>query len=283
MTTMLRAAIMLFAALSGAACWGEGALALRDRYAALQPALAASPFGRPLLLQAGSSSTRAQGDVYALVDHPFTRVAPALQGPAHWCQMLMLQFNIKRCAPGGQPPHESLELAVGRKADQPVKDAFALRFVYSVLAAQPDYLSVQMSAGEGPLGTRDYRLTLQAVPVDTGHSFIHLSYAYTNGLAARLATDAYLATFGRRKVGFSIVGRDPSGEPIYVTGIQGVAERNAMRYFLAVDAHLDALSVPRERQTDKRLREWFAETERYPLQLHEMDLDDYLALKRREM
>lgn len=284
MRTTLRAALALMAALASATGWSQGgAAALRERHADLRPALAASPFGRPLLLQAGGSSSRPQGDVYAVVNHPFERVGPALQGSAHWCEMLTLQFNIKRCAPGGRPPRETLQVAVGRKADQPVKDAFAIQFDYTVLASRPDYLAVQMNASDGPFGTRDYRLALRAVPVDATRSFIHLSYAYTNGLAARMATEAYLATVGRHKVGFSVVGRTRTGEPIYVKGAQGVAERSAMRYFLAVDAHLDALGVPRHQQADKRLREWFAETERYPLQLHEMELDDYLALKRREM
>jgi len=297
MKTMVCAPLVLAAALACAPVWGQGGQpghdsegrqsahtpTLRERYEALQPALAASPFGRPLVVHAGGSPSRPSGDVYAIVDHPFERVGPALQGTSRWCEMLMLQFNIKRCAPNGQPPNETLQVSVGRKADQPVKDAFVLQFDYDVLAARPDYLAVRMNAVEGPIGTRDYRLAVESVPVDGARSFIHLSYAYTTGFAARMATQAYLATFGRQKIGFSIVGHTSAGRPIYVKGIQGVAERNAMRYFLGIDAYLDALHLPRDRQVEKRLREWFAETERYPQQLHEMELDDYLAMKRREM
>ena len=44
-----------------------------------------------------------------------------------------------------------------------------------------------MSADEGPLGTRDYRLVLEAAPLDGGRTFLHLSYAYAYGTIARLA------------------------------------------------------------------------------------------------
>jgi hypothetical protein len=257
--------------------------ALHARHASLRPALAASPFKRPLLLQANNSTDTPHGDVYSIVDHGFQTVSGALQAADNWCDMLLLQFNVKRCAPGGRAPEEKLHVAIGRKAEQPAKDAYPVDFAYRVLATRPDYLAVQLSAADGPFGTSDYQLTLEAVPLDTAHSFIHLSYAYTNGLAARLATQAYLATAGRHKVGFTVVGRDGEGRPQYVKGMQGIAERNTMRYFLAVDAYLDTLNVPAAQQAEQRLKHWFTATERYPQQLHELQWPEYLAMKRREM
>ena len=62
-------------------------------------------------------------------------------------------------------------------------------------------------------------------------------------------------------------------------GVRGVVERNTMRYYLAIDAYLDA---PGPQGREKRLGEWFDDTERYARQLHEMDRDDYLAMKRSE-
>jgi hypothetical protein len=55
-----------------------------------------------------------------------------------------------------------------------------------------------------------------------------------------------------------------------------------MRYYLAIDAHLNSLSAPPREQLDTRLRDWFVSTERYPRQLHEMDELEYLSMKRRE-
>ena len=64
--------------------------------------------------------------------------------------------------------------------------------------------------------------------------------------------------------------------------MRGVIERNSMRYYLAIEAFLGALSAPPQAQLDKRLRDWFAATERYPRQLHEMDEARYLELKRND-
>ena len=64
--------------------------------------------------------------------------------------------------------------------------------------------------------------------------------------------------------------------------MRGALERNTMRYYLALDAYLDALSAPPQAQFEKRLRTWFASTERYALQLHEVTLGDYLEMKRKE-
>lgn len=274
------AAAALLAATSAAA---QDAGALQQQYQTLAPAMARSPFQRPIVLDATPSASRPTGDVYAVVDHPFSRVAQALQGGHRWCDMLILQMNVKRCVPRQRAGRDTLDVAIGRKAEQPADDAHPMRFRLSVPAARPDYLAVQMASPEGPLGTRDYLLRLQAVPLDNGRTFLHMSYAYSTNLAARLATDAYLATAGRNKVGFTVVGHSPDGRPEYVRGVQGIAERNTMRYFLAIDAYLDSLATPPAQQADRRLNDWFDATERYPAQLREMDKAEYLAMKRREI
>lgn len=255
--------------------------ALLARYDGMKPALAHSPFQRPLLLESGPSSSEPHGDVYAVIDYPFATAAAALQRADAWCDMLILPFNVKRCVPAGDAAQQVLQLAVGRKSDQPVEDAYQLAFQYVVRASDSHYLSVRMAAEAGPLGTRNYKLALEAVPISGGQkTFVHMSYSYASGFAARIATDAYLATAGRSKVGFSADDREAGS---YVGGIQGVAERNTMRYFLAIEAFLKTMAAPEDQQPERRLREWFAATERYPRQLREMELDDYLAMKRREL
>jgi hypothetical protein len=62
-----------------------------------------------------------------------------------------------------------------------------------------------------------------------------------------------------------------------------VVERNTMRYYLAIGAYLDSLSLPPQQRIERRLRDWFAATERYPRQLHEISQDEYLVMKRREI
>ena len=93
----------------------------------------------------------------------------------------------------------------------------------------------------------------------------------------------YLATGGRGKVGFSIVGKSANGEPQYLGGMRGVIERNTMRYYLAIDAYLGALSLPAAARLDKRLNDWHSGVERYPRQLHELERAAYLSMKRQEI
>ena len=60
-------------------------------------------------------------------------------------------------------------------------------------------------------------------------------------------------------------------------------ERNTMRYYLAIEAHLDALSAPAAQRREASLAAWYAGVERYPLQLHELGREEYLDMKRNEM
>jgi hypothetical protein len=141
---------------------------------------------------------------------------------------------------------------------------------------------VQLSADQGPLGTRDYRIVLEAVPVEKGRTFIHLSYSYGFGTMGKLAMQIYLGTTGKDKVGFTVTGTQPDGQPQHVGGMRGVVERNSMRYYLAIEAFLGSLPAPPQAQLEKRLRDWFAAVERYPRQLHEMEQGEYLEMKRKE-
>lgn len=249
-----------------------GAPALRGKLQALAPQLAHNAFKRPLTLESTEAPDRLSGDVYALVDHPFNAVSAALREPAAWCQVLMLHLNTKHCAvkAGGS----ALAVAVGRKFDQPLSDAQKIDFAYSLVKADPNYLNVRLSAASGPMSTRDYSIVLEATPADGGKTAIHLGYAYAYGAAARLAMKGYLSTLGSDKVGFT-----PQEQGGYVGGVRGVIERNTMRYYLAIDSYLDA---PTPGQLEQRLGKWFDATEQYAQQLHELDRDDYLAMKRHE-
>jgi hypothetical protein len=111
---------------------------------------------------------------------------------------------------------------------------------------------------------------------------MRLSYSYTYGALGRMALQGYLATAGADKVGFSVTGRDASGAPIYIDGMRGVVERNAMRYYLAIDAYLASLSAPADEQVDRRIQAWFNASERHARQLREMDKATYVAMKRQE-
>ena len=272
--------VMPFVALAQA---GDGPQALRDRYQSMGPQLERNVFGRKLSLRSNEAADRLSGDVYAVIDHPFSEVERALKQPAVWCDILMLHLNTKHCAvqPGGGRG-TTVAVAVGRKFDQPLDSAQRIAFSYRIGAATADYLDVRLDAAEGPMSTRNYRIVLEATPVDSRQTFIHLGYAYAYGTAARLAMKGYLATLGSDKVGFTTVpaaGEASGGKPALIGGVRGVVERNTMRYYLAIDAYLDA---PGPQGREKRLGEWFDDTERYAPQLHEVERADYLQMKRSE-
>jgi hypothetical protein len=241
-------------------------------------ALAESAFRRPMLVESKASAEDPSGEVYAILDQPFARVAQTLATAGSWCDILSLQTNIKRCT--FQEGDSTVRAAVVRRFDQALSDAFEIQFRYSARSDAGRYLQVQLSADQGPLGTHDYHLNFEAMPVDNARSFVHVSYAYANGWAARMATNAYLAGSGKDKVGFSVQAGSAASAPVLVGGMQGVAERNAMRYFLAIESTVKSRSVPAPEQLNFRLRDWYAAIEKYPRQLHEMSLDEYLALKR---
>ena len=258
------------------------AISLRARRVALQEQLAANPFKRPLVLESFESSRDVKGDIYAVVPYPFIKMSDSLSGPQAWCDILILHLNTKSCQIAQQQGNTSLLMNVGKKFDQPIQDSFLLTFAWQLRDHRSDYLRVLLSADEGPLSTRDYRITLEAVPMEDGATFMHLSYAYGFGLSGKIAMLAYFNTIGRLKVGFTEVGREEAGKPVYVGGMRGLVERNTMRYYLAIESYLGALNLPPASQFEKRINDWFAAIERYPRQLHEMEQREYLEMKRHE-
>lgn len=258
------------------------AASLQARYASLDERLRNNPFQRPLTLDSSESPNDLKGDIHAVVDHPFATVSTALRDADNWCDVLILHINTKHCRAGNDAGRTVLMVSVGRKTAQALEDAHPIAFSYRVAAATPDYLEVQLNAREGPLSTRNYRILLRAVPVGSGRTFLHLAYSYDYGMAGRLAMKTYLATIGSGKVGFTQTGRQPDGQPEHIGGMRGVVERNTMRYYLAIDAYLDALSMPPRQRLQKRLESWFAATEQYPRQLREVERTAYFDMKRSE-
>ena len=259
-----------------------GSAALRGKYESLRDQLDHSSFKMPLVLASRQTDGQLEGDLYGIVAFPFPMVSAALKVPGHWCELLMLHLNVKDCRSSEGGARGSLALYIGSKYNQPPETAFRLGYSYSVVSEANDYLQVDLAADTGPLGTRNYRIQFEATPLGDRQTILHLTYAYTYGIVARIAMQTYLATAGRSKVGFTVVDRQPDGEPVYVAGVRGVLERNAMRYYLGIVAYLDSLTAPPKEQLEQRLRGWFALTEQHARQLHEMTESDYLDMKRQE-
>jgi hypothetical protein len=252
--------LLLLAIVVSPGLQAQDASALRERHAALRTQLSDSAFGHPLHVESRAEGGAHQGEIYAVLEQPFTAVKAALGRPANWCHVLLLQVNVKRCV--AEAP-DTLAAFITRKARDTVDDAYRVTFRYAPPVATADYLRVDLNADSGPMGTRGYRIVLEATPLDSQRSFMHLSYAYTLGWMARLAMDVYLSGSGDRP-GFSVEG-----------GERGVVERGAMRHYLAIEAYLHS-----QNNLEARLRRWYAATERYPQLREAVDAEEYLAMKR---
>ena len=255
---------------------------LRAKYAELGKQLLNNQFQRALYLDSMESSHDLKGEIYAVVDYPFAAVNVALNNPAHWCDVLILHMNVKYCHASSNKADTVLTVDLGRKYDQPLADAYRVEFNYRGVITTPDYFAVELNAENGPLSTRDYRIWIEATPLESGRTFLHFTYAYAFGFTGRLAMQGYLMTLGSDKVGFTVIGKQPNGPPAYIQGVRGVVERNTMRYYLAIDAYLAALTAPPEDQLEKRIQHCYNATDRYARQLHEVERNDYLEMKRKE-
>jgi hypothetical protein len=258
------------------------AAALQARHTALASQLASNQFQRPLVMDSSESAQAVSGSAYAVINYPYSTVLAAFKDPETWCEVMILHLNTKHCSADKNSQPATLSVSVGKKTPQELKDAHALTFGFTPAATRADYFAVRLNAPKGPLGTHNYRIDLEAVPIDGDKTFMHLRYSYGYGITSRLAMQAYMATVASSKIGFTEVASEPGGPKAPVGGMRGAVERNTMRYYLAIDAYLASLAVPASQQFEKRLQHWFDATERYPRQLHEIDRAAYLSMKRSE-
>jgi hypothetical protein len=217
-------------------------------------------------------------EVSGIIHNPFAETAEALLDPDNWCEFLPLVFNVKACTTSNG---QDLTIFVGRKKHQSPEQAYQLAYRFMVTEQSDNAFAVLLTAGHGPLGTKDYRIELTGQRSGAG-TLLHFRSSYQESLRSRLASEGYLRTLGRDKVGFSAAGHGPSGESVLVGGVKGVLERNAMRYYLALQAYFDTRQLPEEERFEASIRHWFELTSRFPRQLWEMDKEEYLGIKRRE-
>ena len=253
---------------------------LLTTYQLLGDAMQQSPFQRQLLLTSNETPDQVSGNVHAVVDHPIATVIAGLNTPAQWCEVIALHPNTKFCSSESSTPRKRLTVRIGTKGPQELMQAPRLEFDFVLAASSPQYLSVMLNAKDGPMGTSNYRIALEAIPLSAGKTFLHLTYGYGVNLLGRMAMQTYLATAGRNKVGFTVVSTKPHGAPDFIGGVRGVLERNIMRYYLAIDVCLQTLGQPESEQFERRLQLWSDAIERYPRQLHELERAEYVAMKR---
>jgi len=251
---------------------------LFDKYQQIKDQLANSIFGEPILLHSKTGSDYAQGEVYVLLASPFSALRSSLSQTSKWCELTILHVNIKTCT----YQHNALQLYVGRKHYETPDQAFPLQYRFESPTNSKQQLHVKLTAPEGPFGTSDYLISLNAIPIDAQHSFVHFKYRYQFGFVAKMAMQTYLATLGSNKIGFTILGADENGEAIYVKGLQGVIERNVMRYIFAIQTLLENQTADGEDRYLAQLLRWHTYIQQHPRQLLELSNEEYVSNKQRE-
>lgn len=256
---------------------------LRARYQTLTPALEKNVFGAPLYIESEDSQGRMRGEIFGIVDHGFDALRVMLTSPTYWCEFLVLHPNLKYCEHRNQSRDEiTLAVYTGRKNYLALEDTRRSEYQVKLVESAEKYLNAQVSAAQGPIDTSDYHLVLEAIPIDANRTFVHVGFSYRYGALTRALSATYFSTVGRSKIGFSVVGQDKKGEPIFVRGRVASLERTVMRVYLALQTWLEGSKEPEMDRLEWRLRRWYALTERYSQQLHEFEEDEYLDTKRRE-
>jgi hypothetical protein len=239
-------------------------------------------FGFPLFMESFERDNRVHVDVYGIFDQTFSSVVNVLKVPANWCDIVSLHPNIKACTYRELPGTWRLIFYIGRKVYQPPEYAHQVIYHYRKVDQQQGYLDIILNAEEGPFGTKDHRMRFEALPLDGGRTFVHVSYEYSDSVTLHFAEKVYFATLGLGKVGFTITGTDRKGNPVYIDGPRGAIERNAVRYYFAIQSFINTLSYPEKIRFGMRISECYDLTNRYRKQLFEMDKKDFLAFKTKE-
>ncbi|MBC7963220.1 MAG: hypothetical protein H7Y05_09780, partial [Steroidobacteraceae bacterium] len=272
------AVAVLFSA--GSASAAEASLL--ETYHRNKAKLEKNSFGLPLFLESSELNNRVHVDVYGIFNYPFDTVVNVLKVPANWCDIVSLHPNIKACTYSEVPGAVLLTFYVGRKIYQPPEDTRQVLYRYQKVDQRQDYLDIILSADTGPFGTKNHRMRFEALPLNGGKTFVHVSYEYSDSAALRLAAKAYFATLGRQKVGFTVTGTDKSGKPVHIGGPRGSIERNAVRYYFAIQTILDTLRYPEESRFSMRINNWYELTNRFRKQLFELEEKDYMTFKTTE-
>lgn len=281
--SILTAAILTSAGFASAvAIPRQGEKLLLSTYHRHMASLKSNSYGLPLVVESLERDDKVHVDVYGIFDNSFSSVVSALKVPANWCDIIFLHPNIKACTYRKLPNEWMLTCYPGKKVYQPPEDARQVTYHYRVADQQQGYLNIILNADKGPFGTKNHRMRLEALPLDGGKTFVHVSYAYSDSTALRLAAKIYFATLARNKVGFTVTGKDGSGNPVYIGGPRGALERSAVRYYLAIQSFMDTLHYPEDMRFSIRTSTWHDRTARYRRQLFDLDKTEYIRFKTAE-
>ena len=232
----------------------------------------------PFYVESSVSKNASHVDIYGTIKYPFNIVENELQLPTNWCDIVLLHSNVRACTYKKVNDTWLLNIYNVTKFSEPLEDAYQMKFVYRVSELQSVYFDIALTAHEGPSHTKDHQFGFEATPLDEGRTFIHLRYSFGYSTLGYFL----MKVFGGGKVGFSVIGTDSDGNPVYVGGLRGAVERDVVCYYLAIMAYLDTLKIPAEQLFEKRVSQWYDLAALYKKQLLEMEKEKYLAYKRQD-
>ena len=258
------------------------AQSLLEKYQAIRSSLTNSVFGAPICVESTDANSSLRGDVYGIIDTGFADVRKCLADPREWSEIGCLHPNVKAVVLAPTDLEPRLTFYVGDKEYQKPEKARRVDYAFKLECQGAAYVRGYMSSPDGPEGTRDHLMSFEAMPLSETGTFFHLVYSCGIGLAARAGIAGYLATVGRGHIGFTVVGREADGSPVFIQGRQGIVERNAMRYYLAVLAQIATREIPAGQRFDRRLDCWYTLSDRYRKQIFEVEREDYIRNKHKE-
>jgi len=259
-----------------------GRESMMDTYHRNASRLAANSFGLPLYLDSFEFEEQVHVDVYGIFDYPFDSIITLLKVPANWCDIVALHPNVKACTYKERSGDWLLTFYIGRKFYQPPEEADLIVYRYQNVIQQQGYQDIVLTADAGPFGTEDHRMRFEALSLEGGKTFVHVSYGYRDTVTLRLAEKFYFATLGRSKVGFTVTGTDRNDKPVHIGGPRGAIERNAVRYYFAIRTFMDTFRYPEESRFRMRISQWYDLTSFYRKQLFDLEKQEYLASKTTE-
>jgi hypothetical protein len=279
----MTAAFLFFA--SPASSAGEkphGEDILSGVYQDIRPKLDKNDFGFPLYLESSDRGGRLQADAYGIIDHAFGSVLDALRVPANWCNITFLLPEVKACTYEEQPGMWQMTFHSEGNKRQTQGDGEQFTYQCRTAEQREGYLGIVLGADEGPFGTTNHRMMLEAMPLNGERTFVHVRYAYSYGFLVRVAKTFLSAVPGRGKTGFTVKGIDGKGNPVYVDGPRGAIERSAVKCYLAIQSFMDTPSRPEESRFGTMFSMWYDLASRFRQQLLDMDKKDYVASKTEE-
>jgi hypothetical protein len=196
-----------------------GCKSLINKCERIEKELEKSKFAIPFYVESYVSKSASHVDIYGTVNHPFGLIKNAFLVPTNWCEIVLPHPDIRACTYKKMQDRWLLNIYHVDKFSEPLEDAYQMKFVYHVSELQPFYFDIALTAHEGPFHTKDHQFGFEATPLDEGRTFIHFRYSFGYSSWGYFL----MKIFGGGKVGFSVIGKDSDGNPVYVGGLRGAS------------------------------------------------------------